>query len=175
MRPTKKGLVVTTLTLLVAVTACTAASGRSTTTVHPKGRFLWGAWIGTQFTGSEPPWDWRAVTDFDARNAGGKRLSAVHWGVGTPWQHSFNYWLGPLNRARRAGAVSVVDMYTQSVPLSEITDGTYDAALRAWADGARRWRHPFLLRFDWEVVPVGDNVVEREHAGRIRRRVASHP
>jgi hypothetical protein len=151
MRPTKKALVVATLTLLVVVTACAAANGSSTKTADLKARFLWGAWIGTQFTGFEPPWNWRAVTEFDARNAGGKHLSAVHWGVGAPWEHTFNYWLGPLNRARRAGAVSVVDMYTQSVPLSEVTGGAYDAALRLWANEARRWGHPFLLRFDWEM------------------------
>jgi mannan endo-1,4-beta-mannosidase len=91
------------------------------------------------------------VTAFEARNAGGKHVSAVHWGVGTPWDHTFPYWLGPLGRTRHAGVTSVVDMYSASVRLRAIANGTYDAALRAWAIGAKLWGHRFLLRFDWEM------------------------
>ncbi|HEY3463157.1 MAG TPA: glycosyl hydrolase [Gaiellaceae bacterium] len=151
MQLTKRTLVVVALALLVLGGSGAASGGRSGAATGSRGPFLWGAWIGRQFTGSEPPWNWKAVTDFEARNAGGKRLTAVHWGVRTAWGHSFNYWLGPLNRVRRAHAVSVMDMYSESVPLREIADGTYDAALRAWASEARRWRHSFLLRFDWEM------------------------
>jgi hypothetical protein len=113
--------------------------------------FLWGAWIGKQYTGGEAPWSWEAVKAFEARNAGGKQINVVHWGASTFWSHDFNYWLSPLNRVRRAGAYSLVDVETGTVPLSQVTSGAYDSALRAWAAGARQWGHPFFLRFDWEM------------------------
>jgi hypothetical protein len=136
---------------LVALLCCGAAQGQASGAAPRAQRFLWGAWIGRQFTGSEPPWNWAAVKAFEARNAGGRPVSIVHWGVGTPWEHDFNDWLNPLNRARKEHALSLIDMYTRSVPLRELADGAYDTALRTWAVEAKRWGHRFLLRFDWEM------------------------
>jgi len=144
----RKTLILATLALL----ACgVSTDGRASVAGPGMPRFLWGAWIGTQFTGSEPPWSWQAVRDFEARNAGGKHVSVVHWGVGTAWGHDFSYWLSPLNRVRRAGALSLVDMDTASVHLREVANGADDSALRTWANEAKSWGHPFLLRFDWEM------------------------
>jgi hypothetical protein len=144
---TKKATIVAALVVL-GLLGCGAGAPSAAAGKQP---FVWGAWIGKQFTGSEPPWSWKAVTDFEARNAGGRHLTAVHWGVGLPWDHSFRYWLLPLNRVRQEHATSVVDMDTGSVPLHDIADGAYDAALRSWASGAKRWGHRFLLRLDWEM------------------------
>lgn len=150
MQLTKRSLVVVMLAL-VALLGSGTSSAKRAPAHRAAQRFLWGAWIGSQFTGGEPPWSWAAVTAFDARNAGGRPLSIVHWGVGTPWGHAFSDWLTPFNRVRRAHALSLVDMYTQGVSLRKLASGAYDSALRAWASGARRWGHPFLLRFDWEM------------------------
>ena len=137
---------------LIAVCAfVTAAQGRSSGKAPAGQRFLWGAWVGKQFTGTEAPWSWQAEKDFEATNAGGKDVNLVHWGVATPWEHNFNYWLSALNRVRSARAVSLVDMGTDSVPLRKVAGGAYDAALRTWAVQARSWGHPFLLRFDFEM------------------------
>ena len=142
-------------TLAIAVLALLVSGGflaeRAATAGNRLPPFLWGAWIGKQYTGSEAPWSWAAVKAFEATNAGGKHVNTVHWGAGTFWDHDFNYWLAPLNRVRNAGAFSLVDVDTESVPLSQIANGAYDPALRSWATGARRWGHPFLLRFDWEM------------------------
>jgi glycosyl hydrolase family 26 len=135
----------------VALAVSGASAGQATSGSPQPQRFLWGAWIGTQFTGGEPPWSWQAVIDFEARNAGGRHVSIVHWGVGTPSYHSFPYWRPPLNRVREAGALSLVDMDTDSTPLRSVADGAYDSAFRAWALGAKAWGHPLLLRLNWEM------------------------
>lgn len=142
---------IVTLALVVLLGSGAATAGRATVVSPRAHRFLWGAWIGRQFTGSEPPWSWQAVTEFESRNAAGKHVSVVHWGVGTLWDHDFSKWRDPLNRVQRAGAVSLVDTWTSSASLRAVADGTYDSGLRAWAHGASRWPHPFLLRFDWEM------------------------
>ena len=151
MRLRGKMLIIGGLVLLALYGFAAAADGNASGSAPGAKSFLWGAWIGPQFTGSEPPWNWQAVKDFEARNARGKHVNLVHWGVGTPWEHQFRYWLGPLNRARSAGAVSLIDMDTASVPLRNVADGAYDSALRTWASQAQSWGHPLLLRLDWEM------------------------
>ena len=146
----RRGLVVAGLTVLLLGSG-TSASGRASTRASQTPAFLWGAWIGKQYTGGEAPWSWAAVKDFEARNAGGRHANIVHWGAGTFWDHSFNYWLSPLNRVRSAGAYSLVDVDTAGVRLAEVASGAYDSALRSWATDAKKWNHPFLLRFDWEM------------------------
>jgi len=149
VRTVRTALVVATLALLVLLGGSGAAAGRTSTTQLP--RFIWGAYIGDQFTGEQPPWDWNAVTAFQAKNTGGRHISALHWSVGTPWDHDFNYWRGALEIARNAGVISVVDMGTAKVPLRTITKGTYDTALQTWATEAAAWGQPLLIRFDFEM------------------------
>jgi mannan endo-1,4-beta-mannosidase len=158
MRLRRRALTLATLATL-ALLVCgasagvhAAAAGRgSTAAALQMPRFLWGAWIGTQFTGSEAPWSWDAVTAFDKRNAGGRHLNIVHWGVGVPWVHQFNYWARPFNLVQSGGAISLVDLNTGSAPLRVVANGKYDGALRTWASEAATWGHPFLVRFDWEM------------------------
>jgi hypothetical protein len=148
MPSTRKLLVVLGLIVLFGCSA--AALGRAS--VAPRWpRFLWGAWIGTQFTGSEPPWSWQAVQDFEAKNAGGRHVSVVAWGVAPPWLHDFDYGRGAFDAAEEGGTVPVVDMSTRGVRLRDIAAGAQDSALRTWAEEAKSWGHPFLLRFDFEM------------------------
>jgi hypothetical protein len=151
MQPVRRVLAVGALVLVVLLASGASADGRASTATAQVPPFLWGAWIGTQFSGSEPPWDWQAVTDFDARNAGGRDLSVLHWGVRVPWVREFNYWLGAFNLAQNAGALSVVDVETGSASLRKVAKGAYDSALRTWASEAKSWGHLFFLRFDWEM------------------------
>lgn len=151
MRLTRNVLLVGALALVALVGFSAAAGGSASAGTPGVQRFLWGAWIGKQFTGTEAPWSWQAVKDFEAKNAGGRHMSIVHWGVGTPWDHNFNWWLSPLNRVRNAGRLSLVDAVTGSVPLRQIANGAYDTAFRTWAIQAKLWGHPFLLRFDFEM------------------------
>jgi hypothetical protein len=139
------------IVLLALIASGGLMAGSASTARNQLPPFLWGAWIGKQYTGGEAPWNWQAVNAFEARNAGGKHINIVHWGAGTFWEHDFNYWLSPLNRVRRAGAFSLVDVITAGAPLTKVADGAYDSALRNWATQAKRWGHPFLLRFDQEM------------------------
>lgn len=138
------------LALLALLGSGASAEGR-TAAAPQVPRFVWGAWIGNQFTGTRPPWDWKPVSAFEARNAAGRHVSALHWGVGTPWDHDFNYWLGPFNLVQNSGALSVVDMITGSVSLRKISNGQYDPELQQWATEAAAWGQPFMLRFDFEM------------------------
>jgi hypothetical protein len=145
----RSGLVVATLALVVLLGTGGSASARTSSAPMP--RFVWGAWIGDQFTGQQPPWDWNAVKAFESRNAGGRHISVLHWGIGTAWDHEFNYWRGAFNLAQDQGVLSVVDMATGSVPLRSIANGAKDGVLQEWATQAAAWGQPFLLRFDWEM------------------------
>jgi Glycosyl hydrolase family 26 len=144
-------LIVSALALVVALVGRGASAHAQTSGGPQLPRFLWGAWIGDQFTGQQPPWDWNAVKAFEAKNTGGRHISALHWGVGTPWDHEFNYWRGALDIARNQGVISVVDMATNTVPLRTIANGGYDTALNKWATQAAAWGQPFLLRLDFEM------------------------
>jgi hypothetical protein len=165
MRLVSRMVVVVALALF-AVSAA-QAFGRAPGRVRP---FLWGAWIGKQFTGQDAPWSWKAVTDFEARNAGGRHVRIVHWGVSAPWVHDFDYWARPLDLVQAGGALSLVDMSTGRAPLRDVANGTYDPALRTWASEAERWGHPILIRFDWEMnghwYPWGTTPRNRNTAGQ---------
>lgn len=150
-RTVRNVLVVVSALAVVSLLAGGVSAGARTSGLSQPTRFLWGAWIGDQFTGSQPPWDWKAVKDFEARNTGGRHINALHWGVGAPWDHDFNYWRGAANIASEAGVVSVVDMATNSVPLRTIANGSYDPALTKWATEVAAWGKPILLRFDFEM------------------------
>ncbi|MGZ4416786.1 MAG: glycoside hydrolase family 26 protein [Gaiellaceae bacterium] len=136
--------------VIALLTSGASAGGKASASGRQQG-FLWGAWIGTQFTGSEAPWSWRAVTEFESRNAGGRHVSALHWSVGVPWVHEFRHFTTLFNRVQTAGAVSLVDMDTGSAKLRSIANGAHSSALRTWATEAKSWGHPILLRFDWEM------------------------
>lgn len=150
-RLTRTLVVVVAVVLLALLASGASASGNASGGTSQTPRFVWGAWIGDQFTGSDAPWSWDAVTQFEAKNTGGRHVNAVHWGVWTPWQHEFNYWLGPFNAVRNAGALSVVDVVTGHAPLRKVAKGVFDPSLRRWAAEAAAWGYPFLLRFDFEM------------------------
>ncbi len=149
---TIRNVLVVVLALAFVALFAGGVSADARPSLAPQSRgFLWGAWIGDQFTGQQPPWDWKAVEAFEARNTGGRHISALHWSVGTPWDHDFNYWRGALDIARNAGVTSVVDMGTDKVPLRTIANGAYDSALKLWATQAAAWGQPVLIRYDFEM------------------------
>ncbi len=117
----------------------------------------WGAWIdGTDtysslYGGSwgNAPWDSNTWNKYQSNS--GKAPSIVHWGVGTPWDHSFSYWAGTLNLVQNRGALNLLDIDTGSVSLSSIASGSEDSAIKTWAQQAAAYGHPFFLRLDWEM------------------------
>ena len=137
-----------------------ASAARSTSA--PK-QLYWGAWIGSQLTGHEAPWDMRAVTRFEA--LAGKRLSLVEFS--SPWLDCskrpcapFTFPTTPFQDIRDHGAIPVFDWSSESIPtkapqtrfqLRKIDNGSYDRYIKSWARAAKAWGHPFFLRFDWEM------------------------
>ena len=134
----------------------------------------WGAYAsGAPYGGIDAPWDMRSVTRFEA-NAH-KRMSLLEWGQAW-WECSTTCGLRPfrfdlMQRVRRRGYIPVLSWdskHERSGPddpaftLRAIISGRYDRFLRRWARGARRWGHPFFLRFDWEMNTNG--VPYSEHA-----------
>jgi hypothetical protein len=139
-----------------------AARRRSRAKPHRSGRLLWGGQIGDQFTGAEAPWDMNAVADFGAMV--GKAPSIVPFNL--PFEGcstSCNYYAFPtaqMNAVRAYGSLVMLNWSSMSSPLSatepaftlaKVADGTYDSYIRRFALAAKRWGHPFLLRFDWEM------------------------
>jgi len=123
----------------------------------------WGAWIGSQLTGSEAPWDMSAVTKFEAMT--GKGISLLEFSspfsdCGTSPCTPYSFPTTPFEDIRAHGAIPVFSWSSQSIPssthepafqLADIIDGRYDSYIRSFAVAAREWGHPFFLRFDWEM------------------------
>lgn len=117
----------------------------------------WGAYIeGSQTysylyggTWGNAPWDSTTWNKFEA-NAG-KKVSIVHWGLGTPWANDFNHWKSTFELVRARGDLSLADMTTGSVALRDIASGKYDTPLKTWMQEAAAYGHPFFLVLDVEM------------------------
>ncbi len=125
----------------------------------------WGAWIGSQLTGTQAPWDMNAVTKFE--QLAGKNLSVVNFSA--PFANCssspcsfYNFPVNEMSSIRSHGAIPFYSWGSQSIPvpsnlsepnfqLSDVINGTYDSYIRSFATAAREWGHPFFLRFNWEM------------------------
>jgi hypothetical protein len=131
-----------------------------------KGRgapLYWGAQIGTQITGEQPPWDMNAVYHFQRKT--GKGLSLLQltspFADCTALPCSFYPFPTPaMENARLYGAIPILSWASTSSPplasqpkfqLSDVTEGRYDGYIREFATAAKAWGHPFFLRFNWEM------------------------
>jgi len=162
---------------LVATLVTPPASGAPTAAISraqrvgPKHRgqppAYWGAWIGKQLTGEEPPWDMRPVAQLESIL--GKGMSLV--GLGSTFADCspapcryYEFPTKEMEKVRTYGAIpffnwssqesAINPSLTTSMPdfqLSDILSGRYDPYIRRFAIDARNWGHPFFLRFDWEM------------------------
>jgi hypothetical protein len=103
-----------------------------------------------------------ALDQFQANT--GKKASLLEWGQAW-YECSTTCGLRPfradlMERARRRGAIPVLSWDSKheragasdpEFSLGAIISGRYDSFIRDWALGAKRWGHPFFLRFDWEM------------------------
>jgi mannan endo-1,4-beta-mannosidase len=142
--------------------AARSATARSSSKAAPKSMY-WGAWIGSQLTGTEAPWDMSAVTAFE-REAG-KGVSLISFS--SPWENCqsspcslYGFDTAAMDNIRNHGAIPFFSWGSDALPtsvnepdlsLSSIIAGTWDSYIRSWATSARTWGHPFFLRFDWEM------------------------
>jgi hypothetical protein len=128
----------------------------------PSGPLYWGAWVGSQLTGDEAPWDMNAAVKFE--QMAGKPMSLVHFS--SPFadcSSSCSYYdfpTGPMEDIRERGSIPFFSWGSQSTPaslnqpnfqLADVISGAHDAYIRKFAEGARDWGHPFFLRFNWEM------------------------
>ena len=125
----------------------------------------WGAWIGNQLTGGQPPWDMSAVSHFEQMV--GKGLSLIQFAA--PFadcsSNPCDFYRFPryeMETIRDYGAIPFFSWGSQSVPvptdlgepefqLADLAAGAYDGYIREFAEGAKAWGHPFFLRFNWEM------------------------
>jgi hypothetical protein len=126
----------------------------------------WGAWIGENLTGAQPPWDMSAVTKFEQLIGKGLSLvefSAPFYDCGGPRCNPLHFPTPQMESIRNYGAIPFFSWGSSSIPvgddtaiepdfqLSDLIAGRYDAYIREFAEEARRWGHGFFLRFDWEM------------------------
>jgi hypothetical protein len=123
----------------------------------------WGAWIGSQLTGEEPPWDMSAVSQFEG--VVHKGLSLIEFSApfsdcaSSPCSH-YRFPTEQMQSVRDYGSIPFFSWSSQSIPsrldepdfqLADVISGTYDTYIREWATEAKEWGHPFFLRFNWEM------------------------
>ena len=138
----------------------------------------WGAWIGDQLTGEEPPWDMSAVSQF--QGLVGKGLSLI--ALGSPFGDCtsspckfFEFPTTAMNNVHDYGAIPFFNWASQATSadpsgatvmpdfqLGDVIEGDYDTYIREFAEAARNWGHSFFLRYDWEMngnwFPWGETV-----------------
>jgi hypothetical protein len=122
----------------------------------------WGAWIGSQLTGGQPPWDMSAATRFESLL--GKRPSLLEFSG--PFAtcdaecHMSPFPAAEMEAIRSYGAIPIYSWGSQSSAssleqpefrLANVAAGGFDGYIREFAEAARNWGHPFFLRFDWEM------------------------
>jgi len=113
----------------------------------------WGAYI------QGAPFDMSLVDSFESH--AGKRTSIITWGQ--PWVmngalqpfQTFNF-----QQVRDRGDIPMVNwgswalgqgMTQPNFTLARIAGGAYDGYISSWAQAARSWGHPLMLRFDHEM------------------------
>ena len=125
----------------------------------------WGAWIGTQLTGGQPPWDMTSVARFQELTGKSPSLLSFSAPFADCTQHPCSYYDFPayeMDVLRSYGAIPFFSWGTQAIPvpgdlnqpdfqLTDIINGDFDPYIRKWAEEARDWGHPFFLRFNWEM------------------------
>src|SRR5579884_189902 len=138
---------VVSLVLAASVLSPTAASAASDASMY------WGAYIdGAPFNPS-------VIDSFEAD--AGKHMSIVTWGQ--PWEMNGQFQVfdaNAFNLVRNRGSIPLLTWaswqlgYGNNQPsfsLANISNGAYDWYIAQWAQAARAWGHPLLLRFDHEM------------------------
>jgi hypothetical protein len=165
--------------VLCGILALPSAAARVKRPDATQGQVYWGAYVGGgQYDRTDAPWDMASADRFE-RNAG-KRMSLLEWGQA--WYECSTscglrgFRADLMSKARARGYIPVLSWgsYREAAGanqprfrLSEIIHGRYDSFIRRWALGAKRWGHPFFLRFDWEMNT--NSVPYSEHANGNRR------
>ena len=122
----------------------------------------WGAWIGDQLTGEEPPWDMSAVSRFEGVIHKGLSLlefSAPFSNCTSSPCSRYPFPTEQMQSVRNYGAIPFFSWNSGASgtsdfsghQLADVNSGAYDGYIRDFATAARDWGHPFFLRFNWEM------------------------
>jgi mannan endo-1,4-beta-mannosidase len=132
---------------------------------------------GGQYGLVDAPWNMGSADRLEAET--GKRMSLLEWGQA--WRECSNscgmrgFNSDLMSRARDRGYLPVLSWGSyasgggpnqRAYRLSEIIDGRYDSFIRTWATQAKRWGHPFFIRFDWEMNTNSVPYSERANGNR---------
>jgi hypothetical protein len=122
----------------------------------------WGATIGDHVTGEQAPWDMGAVAKLEEET--GKSASMVQFfqpfAECDPTCDFYEFPTNPMEDIRAHGSIPVLSWSSQAIPsgldqpdfqLGDVIEGRYDEFIREFAEEARDWGHPFMLRFNWEM------------------------
>jgi hypothetical protein len=132
-------------------------------TFEPRGpKVYWGARMDgdvrllkepPEAAGGDAPWSSTTWNEFEA-NAGGKRVSIVHFGQPPPWQQQFEP--APFELTMNRGAIPLLSMGTTGATLNELAYSSVSSSIplqkfTRWAEAVHSFGHPFFLRLDWEM------------------------
>jgi hypothetical protein len=137
--------------------------------IKPSSNLLyWGAWIDPGSSEQPAPINLAAIQDFES-NVAGKRPSVLESysaffqcsdGSGGACTREYAFPEQQLEAIRQRGAIPLFTWASESssgqvtqsnFELADVTAGKWDAYITKWAEAAKAWRHPFFLRFDWEM------------------------
>jgi hypothetical protein len=114
----------------------------------------WGAWIKN--SAGEAPWSMTAASRFE--EATGKGVSLINWS--SPFYLSAcngycTFQTAQFETVRNHGAIPFFS-WNPGPGTGEFTDariaaGSQDSYITNWAKAAKKWGHPFFLRFAWEM------------------------
>ena len=127
---------------------------------------FWGAQIGRQLTGQQPPYDMSAVKAFERHTKKGLSLLAFYesfssCGVKSAKCEMNGFPAESMQKVREYGAIPFLSWssatsdqpvtHQPQFTLKKLINGRFDSYIRNWAEAAAEWGHPFFLRFDWEM------------------------
>jgi hypothetical protein len=160
--------------LLVALLCLALVPAAASSKPRP---LYWGAWVGNQLTGEEPPWDMSAISRFEGLVD--KGLSLIQFSA--PFSNcshlpceEYPFPAAQMQSVRDYGAIPFFSWNSGAAGTSDFSDhrlasinsGRYDAYIHEFALSARKWGHPFFLRFNWEMnggwFPWGEGVNQNE-------------
>ncbi|HYC81146.1 MAG TPA: glycosyl hydrolase [Solirubrobacterales bacterium] len=146
--------------------------------IKPAASLYWGAWIDPGTSVQPAPVNETAISQFEA--IAGKRPSVLESysaffqcsdGSGGACSGEYAFPEEQLEAIRQRGAIPLFSWASESssgqieqsnFQLADVAAGGWDAYITKWAEAAKAWRHPFFLRFDWEMngtwFPWGRNV-----------------
>ncbi len=90
-----------------------------------------------------------------------KKMAIIHWGA--PWKLKGSYLrfqTSYFDNVRKRGSIPMLNWGSHHLghginqpdfELRDIYEGRHDAFIRQWAADAKRWGHPFFLRFNHEM------------------------